>query len=58
MTAPWAVNVNGIGQFVARMQRFDADTNKVLVSEIKVAVDGIYQAAGQTITATGNPLSN
>ena len=58
MTAPWAVNVNGIGQFVARMKRFDEDTSKVLVSEIKVAVDGIYQAAGQTITATGNPLSN
>jgi len=58
MTAPWAVNVNGLGQFVARMKRFDEDTAKVLVSEIKVAVDGIYQAAGQTISSTGNPLSN
>ena len=58
MTAPWAVNVNGLGQFVARMKRFDEDTAKALVSEIKVAVDGIYQAAGQTISSTGNPLSN
>jgi len=58
MTAPWAVNVNGLGQFVARMKRFDEDTAKVLVSEIKVAVDGIYRAAGQTISSTDNPLSN
>jgi len=58
MTAPWAVNVNGLGQFVARMKRFDEDTAKALTSEIKVAVDGIYQAAGQTISSTGNPLSN
>jgi len=58
MTAPWAVNVNGLGQFVARMKRFDTDVAKHLQDDIKVAVDGIYQAAGQTVTSTGNPLSN
>jgi hypothetical protein len=58
MTAPWAVNLNGLGDFVNRMKRFDTDVAKHLQDDIKVAVDGIYQAAGQTVTSTGNPLSN
>ena len=58
MTAPWAVNMRGLGDFVNRMKRFDTDVAKHLQDDIKVAVDGIYQAAGQTVTSTGNPLSN
>ena len=58
MTAPWAVNLNGLGDFVNRMKRFDTDVAKHLQDDIKVAVDGIYQAAGQTVASTGNPLSN
>jgi len=57
MTAPWTVNVQGLGDYVNRMKRFDSDVAKHLTSDIKLAVDGIYKSAQQEISDTGNPLS-
>jgi len=58
MTAPmWTINVQGLGDFVNRMKRFDSDIAKQLQTDIKLAVDGIYKDSQQEITNIGLPLS-
>jgi len=57
MTAAWTVNVQGLGDYINRMKRFDSDIAKHLQSDIKVAVDGIYKDSQQQISTIGKPLS-
>lgn len=57
MTAPWTVNMRGLGDFANRVKRFDTDVAKHLRDDISLAVDGIYKNTQQQIEATGNPLS-
>ena len=56
MGSSWAVNVSGVGQFMDRMKRFDADAYKILSDELKQAGGEVARAAQANIP--DRPLDN